>query len=83
MRVEIRDHETGWFSIEISLKDKDLQNLIHSLTELRKSEVGQHFHISNTKIEGDKGVFDIEFIKDEKTGMDSFQGPSSLAKGSS
>jgi len=80
MRVEIRDYKTGWLSVEICLKEEDIESLIRALAQLKQANVGQHFHFSNLNLEGPRGIFDIEFSKDEETGVDTFQGPSGFAR---
>ena len=81
MRVEIRDYKTGWIGVEICLKDKDVDALVNSLKSLKHLEPGQHFNLSNLKLDGSVGVVSIEFNKDAESGVDTFQGPSSLVKG--
>ncbi len=83
MRVEVKDYKTGWQSIEVYLKRRDIENLIESLAKLRDTEVGQHFHINNSNLDGPGGIFDIEIIKDSESSKDTFQGPSGFARAGS
>ncbi len=73
MRVELEDFKTGWFKVEVYLKTKDVDHLIRLLTSLRTQEVGQHFPVTNSAMEGSGGVFSVEFIKDDETSRDTFQ----------
>jgi len=81
MRVEVTDYKTGWISVAIRLKERDLQSLIRSLSALQKAEVGQHFHISNQDIDGPRGIIDIAFSRDAESETDTFGAPTSFAKG--
>jgi len=80
MRVEFKDYKTGWQSIELYLKRRDIESLIESLSKLRDTEEGQHFHLSNSNLDSAGGIFDIEIIKDSESSKDTFQGPSGFAR---
>ena len=79
MRVEVTDHKTGWFSVALLLKEKDIQRLVEALHHLRNAEPSQHFQVSNQKMTGENGIVDLEFIKDDESSDDTFSDPSSLA----
>ena len=74
MRIDYRDYQTGWFGVEMYLKQNDIDNLIHLLEQLRNVEPSQHFVLARNDFEGSsKGVFGVEIIRDEEAATDTFQ----------
>jgi hypothetical protein len=43
MHIKIEDFETGWYGIELGLRERDIDELIGLLTELKKRK--SHIHI--------------------------------------
>lgn len=63
MYVELEDFRTGWYGINISLRDDEIDVIIEHLKNLKKDN-SQHFHIASD-YEGDGGIGDIEIsVKD-------------------
>lgn len=58
MHAKINDWKNGWYGIELSLKECDIDHLI-SMLQMLKGEPGQHFHLSSDYV-GSGGVGDIE-----------------------
>ena len=79
MRVEVTNYNTGWLSIALLLKGKDIQQLTDALCGLKNVEPSQHFQVSNQKMTGESGIVDIEFIRDDESADETFSGPSGLA----
>ena len=67
MFVELEDFKTGWYGINISLRNDEIDVIIERLIKLKKDS-NQHFHISSD-YEGDGGVGDIE-INVKENGQD-------------
>ena len=74
MRIEYRDYQTGWFGVELYLKQNDIDSLIRLLRQLKDVEPTQHFVLARNDFAGaDKGVFGVEIIRDEEVATDTFQ----------
>jgi hypothetical protein len=79
MRAELTDHKTGWFSVALLLKEKDIDALISALQQLKQVAPTQHFHVSNQRMDGSSGLVEFEFIKDDDVEEDTFSQPSGFA----
>ena len=59
MHVKLEDFKTGWYGINISIRECEIDIFIEQLRML-KANKDQHFHIASN-FEGESGVGDIEF----------------------
>lgn len=58
MKGHIEDFGTGWFGVEIGLKEEEIDQLVAALQSLKKEKT--HFHL-RSEFEGSGGVGDIQF----------------------
>ena len=72
MKSSIKNFDTGWYGLNISLSECDIENLIEYL-QLLKNDHSYHFHLYSTAFDTDSGgVADIQFtreIESEKSNM--------------
>ena len=59
MEVSIIDFKTGWFEVQLELTKEDIDQLLRSLRNLRKSVHSTHFHCSSD-YKGKGGVGELE-----------------------
>lgn len=59
MEVSLKDFKTGWFEVQIELTKEDIDKLVRSLKNLRKSVPSAHFHCSSD-YKGNGGVAELE-----------------------
>ena len=57
MRADLENFNTGWFGLSLSLKEKEIDELIEALKNLKESN--GHFHMRGD-FSGDGGIGEIE-----------------------
>ena len=63
MRINIEDFKTGWYGLDIGLKNDEIDLFIDALKNLKQNK--DHFHI-RSDCDGSGGVNDIEFYYQDK-----------------
>ncbi len=64
MKLKLNDFGTGWISIELGVKTKEIDILIGRLLEL-KSSACDHFVIANSSSDQSAGVENVEIYLDD------------------
>lgn len=71
MDVVLKDFKTGWFEVQIEMTQEDIDRMIRSLNNLKRSVPSAHFHCSNN-YKGSSGVAELEISLVPSTQKGSF-----------
>jgi hypothetical protein len=58
MHIKIEDFKTGWFGLELGIKNSEIDSLIDALNMLKQND--NHFHL-RSDFAGTGGVGNVEF----------------------